>query len=561
MRDRVNAVLADLPRDADPPVIEKIEPDATPVLSVVLSGPAPIRDLTEFADKKYRRALESVLGVGQVRVIGGRARQVNVVVDSNRLSGLDLTVANVVRALQTQNVQVPGGKVEQGVKDLTLRTYGRVTTPEELGSIPVAVRNGEPVRVSDVATIRDTEAEVESLASLNGTPAVVLQVRKQSGTNTIEVVERLKERIDALGAQLPGGWKTDLVRDQSEYVVAAVDAVKEHLVLGSIFAALVVFAFLRKLRPTLIAAVSIPASLIATFAAIDKIGYSLNVITLLALTLAVGIVVDDAVVVLEIIFRHMEKRRRPGPGRHRGNAGNRDGRRRHEPLAHRRLPPRRLHGRNRRALHGVVRRDDGLRHRRLHRRRLHADPDARLPLAQARRRRGGGELARARLLPRRREGVHVGPGVVDEPPGSRRRPDGSRPSLRDPAWESHDNFLPVDDEGQFDVIVRAPEGSSIETTRTILESIAARIRPLPGVHATLLTIGEDPQRTQNLGSVYVKLASVHDRKESQFAIMDRVRREILPQYARLNLRSQVSPVNAFGAGRTPRSSSGSAAPT
>ena len=150
VRDRVNAVLADLPRDADPPVIEKIDPDATPVVSVVLSGPAPIRELTEFADKKYRRSLESVLGVGQVRVIGGRARQVNVVLDSSRLSGLDLTVADVVRALQTQNVQVPGGKVEQGARDLTLRTYGRVQAPSELGSIPVAVRNGEPVRVADV---------------------------------------------------------------------------------------------------------------------------------------------------------------------------------------------------------------------------------------------------------------------------------------------------------------------------------------------------------------------------------------------------------------------------
>ena len=312
VRDRVNAVLADLPRDADPPVIEKIDPDATPVLSVVLSGPAPIRDLTEFADKKYRRALESVLGVGQVRVIGGRERQVNVVVDSARLSGLDLTVADVVRALQTQNVQVPGGKVEQGTRDLTLRTYGRVGTPAELGSIPVAVRNGEPVRVADVATVRDSEAEVETLASLNGATAVVLQVRKQSGTNTIEVVQRVKDRLESLKPQLPKGYRLDVVRDQSEYIVTAVDTVKEHLVLGSLFAAGVVWFFLRRFRPTLISAIAIPSSLVATFAAMHYLGFSLNIITLLALTLVVGIVIDEQAVPVRAEVRAAVSARTPG---------------------------------------------------------------------------------------------------------------------------------------------------------------------------------------------------------------------------------------------------------
>jgi HAE1 family hydrophobic/amphiphilic exporter-1 len=550
VRDRVNAVLADLPRDADPPVIEKIDPDATPVLSVVLSGPAPIRDLTEFADKKYRRALESVLGVGQVRLVGGRARQVNVVVDSARLSGLDLTVADVVRALQTQNVQVPGGKVEQGAKDRTLRTYGRVRTPSELGTIPVAVRNGEPIRVADVATVRDSEAEVETLASLDGTPAVVLQVRKQSGTNTIEVVERLKERIDALSAQLPPGWKTRLVRDQSEYVVAAVDAVKEHLVLGSIFAALVVWAFLRKIRPTLIAAVSIPASLIATFAAIDAMGYTLNVITLLALTLAVGIVVDDAVVVLEIIFRHMEEK---GIG----------------PVQA--------------AIEGT--REIGLAVVAMSLSLIAVF----LPVAFM-----GGIVGRfmasfgvtmafsiavsivvAFTLTPMLASRWLRHADVEGEESSRERgfyPAVERAYLAVLGWSmkhraavvvlmalvlastvplgivANKNFLPNDDEGQFDVIVRAPEGSSVDATRTILESIASRIRPIPGVAATLLTIGDDPQLTQNLGTVYVKLVPVHERKESQFAIMDRVRREVLPQYEALRLRAQVTPVNAFRGG-------------
>ncbi len=550
VRDRVNAVLADLPRDADPPVIEKIDPDATPVVSVVLSGPAPIRELTEFADKKYRRSLESVLGVGQVRLVGGRARQVNVVVDGARLSGLDLTVADVVRALQTQNVQVPGGKVEQGARDLTLRTYGRVSTPSELGSIPIAVRSGQPVHVSDVARVEDSQAEVETMASLNGEPAVVLQVRKQSGTNTIEVVERIKERVDALTKQLPAGWKVDLVRDQSEYVVSAVDAVKEHLVLGSIFAALVVWLFLRKLRPTLIAAVSIPASLIATFSALDWMGYTLNVITLLALTLAVGIVVDDAVVVLEIIFRHMEEK---GVSAIQAAV---DGTREiglavvamslsliavFLPVAF---------------MGGIVGR-------------FMASFGVTMafaiavsivvaftltPMLASRWLKAadieGEEHSRARGFYPYVERAYMA--VLDLAMRHRAAVVGILVlvlfSTVPLGKIANKNFLPLDDESQFDVIVRAPEGASVDTTRQVLESIGTRVRKLPGVTATLLTIGDDPQQTQNLGSLYVKLAPVKERKDDQFVLMDRIRKEILPLYASLGLRAQVTPVNAFRGG-------------
>jgi hydrophobic/amphiphilic exporter-1 (mainly G- bacteria), HAE1 family len=309
VRDRVNTVLRDLPTDADPPLIEKIDPDASPVLSIVLSGPAPIRDITEFADKTLRRQIESVLGVGQVRIVGGRPRQINVIVDSSKLAGLSLTSAEVVQALQSQNVQLPGGKVEQGARDLTLRTYGRVSSPSEFALIPIANRGGTSVRVGDVARVEDGMAEPETVATFAGEPAVVLQVRKQSGTNTIEVVDLLKERIALLSSQLPPGWKMDIVRDQSEFILAAVHAVQEHLILGSFLAAGIVWLFLGRLRPTIIAAVAIPSALIATFAAMEWMGFTLNVITLLALTLAVGIVIDDAVIVLEIIFRYMEEKK------------------------------------------------------------------------------------------------------------------------------------------------------------------------------------------------------------------------------------------------------------
>jgi HAE1 family hydrophobic/amphiphilic exporter-1 len=550
VRDRVNAVLRDLPRDADPPVIEKIDPDATPVLSLVLSGPAPIRELTEFADKKLRRQIESVLGVGQVRIIGGRKRQINVVVDSARLAGLNLTVAEVVRALQTQNVQVPGGKVEQGARYLTLRTYGRVMSPSELESIPLAVRSGRPVHVGDIGRVEDTEAEAETVASFDGKTAVVLQVRKQSGTNTIEVVRNLRERVAKLGPQIPKGWRIDQVRDQSEYIVSAVKAVQEHLVLGSLFAAGVVWLFLRKVRPTLIAAVAIPASLIATFAAIDAMGYTLNIITLLALTLAVGIVVDDAVVVLEIIFRHMEEK-----GVSPLQAAL-DGTREigtavvamSLSLIAVFLPVAFMGGIVGRfmASFGVTMSfaiavslfvaftlTPMLASRWLKEKDIEGEATSRERGFYAAIERTYMRVLDVAMAHRRVVVVVMLAVLFSSIPLGR---------------IANKNFLPNDDESQFDVIVRAPEGASLDSTRTILESVGAQIRRLPGVTATLLTIGDDQQRTQNRGSVYVKLVPPGKRKADQFAIMNRIRKEILPQYERLKLRTQVSAVAAIGSG-------------
>src|SRR3954447_2126252 len=362
VRDKINTILRDLPKDADPPIIQKFDPDSIPVIGIALSGPAPIRDITEFADKKLRRRLESINGVGQATMVGGRPRQINVVVDTEKLASVGLTTAQVVGALQTQNVQIPGGKVEQGLRDLTLRTYGRVETPQQFSNVTILSKNGYPVKVGDIARIEDSVSEPESVTTVDGKPAVVMWVRKQSGTNTVEVVARLKEKVNELQKDLPKGWNMRIVRDQSTYVISAVNAVKEHLILGSLFAALIVWFFLsspklktaaalvlstlavyfllfgfedagrmamplraagvlvalgmllyffRRSRPTVISAVAIPSSIIATFAAMRYENFTLNVITLLALTLAVGIVIDDAVVVLENIFRFMEEKKMP----------------------------------------------------------------------------------------------------------------------------------------------------------------------------------------------------------------------------------------------------------
>ena len=246
VRDRVNTILADLPRDANPPLIEKRDPDASPILAIALSGPAPVRELTEFADKVLRRQLETVFGVGQVRLVGDLPRQINIVADVAALNGYGLTVAQLVDALRAQNIQIPGGRVEQPRQERTLRVYGRVQSPQEFAAIAISERGGYVVKVGDVARVEDGVADAESIAEVNGRPAVVLQIRKQSGSNTVAVAEALKERLANLSTQLPKGWTTEVVRDESEFIVAAVDTVQEHLLLGSLFASLIVWIFLRR---------------------------------------------------------------------------------------------------------------------------------------------------------------------------------------------------------------------------------------------------------------------------------------------------------------------------
>ncbi|MGE0454623.1 MAG: efflux RND transporter permease subunit [Vicinamibacteria bacterium] len=550
VRDRVNSVLRDLPRDADPPVIQKIDPDAAPVISLALSGELPIREITEFADKTLRRRIESVLGVGQVRLIGGRPRQINVVADPVRLAGLGLTAAEVAQALAAQNVQLPGGRVEQGARDLTLRTYGRVTDAAAFGEIALASRKGYAVEVSDVAQVEDAVADAETVATISGKPAVVLEVRKQSGTNTIEVVDRIKQRVELLRGQLPAGITLTVVRDQSAYIVAAVDAVQEHLVLGSLFAAGIVWIFLRRFRPTLIAALAIPSSLIATFAAMRYMNFTLNIITLLALTLVVGIVIDDAVIVLENIFRFMEEKKlAPMQAAVEGT--------REIGLAVLAtslsliavfLPVAFMAG-----IVGRFMNSFGV------------------TMAYA----IGVSLLVAFTLTPMLASRWLTPKEVESDKTS--RDIGfyaaiERFYMRSLDWAmahraamlvvmlltflstiplgrmANKNFLPRDDESQFEVIVRAPEGSSVEATRAILESIGKQVRALPGVEHTVLTIGGDPQITANLGSLYVTLLPVQARSLDQFEIMERIRREVLPQYERLSLRSQVSAVSAFGGG-------------
>ncbi len=309
IRDRVNTLGRRLPEDATPPVVQKFDNDSSPVVTISLSADRSIRELTELADKVVRVQLERVGGVGEVRVVGGLQRAINIWIDAERLAAYQIPITSIRQALQRQNTDVPGGNVDTGREELVLRTLGRYTDPRDFENLPIATVSGAPVRLKDVGRVEDGTKEQRSLARLNGVPNVTLDIRRQSGANTIEVINGIKRELPRLTSQLPEDVKLEVIRDQSRYIEAALHEIQTHLILGSILASLVVLVFMRSWRSTLIAAVAIPCSVISTFGMMRALDFTLNSVTMLALVLMVGVVIDDAIVVLENIFRFIEEKR------------------------------------------------------------------------------------------------------------------------------------------------------------------------------------------------------------------------------------------------------------
>jgi HAE1 family hydrophobic/amphiphilic exporter-1 len=309
VRDRVATVIRDLPRDIDPPVVGKFNNDSSPVMTVALSADRPVRELTELADKTVKPLLERSTGVGEVSIVGGLERAINVWVDPDRLAAYQLPITAVRNAIVAQNSDAPGGNVTSGSREQTLRTMGRVADPKTFGDLVITNINGAPVRVRDIGYAEDGTKEQRSLARLNGVPTVTLEVRRQSGANTIEVIEGAKQALARVKPQLPADVKMEVIRDQSRYIYAALHEIDLHLILGSILACLVVLLFVRSWRSTIIAGIAIPASVVATFGMMRALNFTLNSVTMLALVLMVGIVIDDAIVVLENIFRFIEEKK------------------------------------------------------------------------------------------------------------------------------------------------------------------------------------------------------------------------------------------------------------
>jgi hydrophobe/amphiphile efflux-1 (HAE1) family protein len=309
VRDKVAIAIRNLPREILPPVVSKFDNDQAPVVTIALSGERSLRELTEIADKTVRPLLERSAGVGEVRIVGGLARAVNVWVDPDRLAAYQIPITNVRDALVRQNADLPGGNVTAGLNEASLRTMGRVAEPRAFNDLVVATLNGVPIRVRDIGYAEDGTKEQRSAARLNGVPTVIMEVRRQSGENTVAVIEGVKAKLTRLRAQVPSDVKLEVIRDQSRYIYAALHEINLHLVLGSILASLVVLAFMRSWRSTFIAAVAIPTSVVSAFGMMWALNFTLNSVTMLALVLMVGIVIDDAIVVLENVFRFVEEKK------------------------------------------------------------------------------------------------------------------------------------------------------------------------------------------------------------------------------------------------------------
>jgi hydrophobic/amphiphilic exporter-1 (mainly G- bacteria), HAE1 family len=355
VREKVSTVLARLPPGTEMPVIEKADPDSAPVLAVVVSGQRSTREITEIADKRVKRQLETVKDVGAITLVGGRKREIQVAVDPDKLVAYGLSIQQVREALARQNVEIPGGRLTGGVREEGVRTLGRIESPLGFEELIVADLKGGPVRVRDIGVVIDGEEEARTLSRLNGRNAVSLVIRKQSGTNTVAVVDALKKKLSDVQRGLPQDIRFDVVRDLSRFIKRSMHEVNDHLLLGGLLASLIVavfigrlkpwetaavglivgvvgaaflagdpdlllnvtavacvvtmvfFASVRKLRPAFVAALAIPCSIVATFTLMRIAGFTLNNLTMLGLSLSTGIVIDDAIIVLENIYRHIEE--------------------------------------------------------------------------------------------------------------------------------------------------------------------------------------------------------------------------------------------------------------
>jgi HAE1 family hydrophobic/amphiphilic exporter-1 len=536
VREKITRIIPDLPEDVDAPIVEKLDPDAAPIINISISADASVTEITEFADKTLRRQLENVTGVGQVRIVGGRKRQINVQLDPMRLQSFGLTAIDAMRAIKAQNIQIPAGNVKDQAMEAGLRVVGKVESIEALRQLVIRPQAGRLIRLEDVAEVVDGEEEPRTAASQNGIPSVILSIRKQSGANTIAVVDAVVQRLEEIKDLLPDGYETTVVRDYSRVIRTSVHAVKEHLILGAIFASLVVLLFLGNSRATIISSLSIPTSIIAAFGMMWVQNMTINQISLIALALAVGIVIDDAIIVVENIFRRMEEK-----GESAFQAAIEGTREIGMAVVGTTLsllavfvPIAFLGG-----IVGMFIRSFGmtmafaigvsmlvsftmapaLAAKLFHRHEKPGPWDRALehgvnlvyrPIEQVYMKLLGFSLNHRWVV------VAVCLTLL-----------GSLPFLMQRVKK---DFLPPVEEAEFVVNLRAPEGSTLEATDLLAERVARDIRKLPGVLSTLTTIGDNLQQTVNAAGIFVRLTPPDERDASQQILMDRVRQQIVPKY-------------------------------
>jgi HAE1 family hydrophobic/amphiphilic exporter-1 len=307
VREKIAMVRAKLPTDIDEPIIQKVDPDANPILWIVLTGQKSTRELSTYMDETLKDLIQRIQGVGALRIGGLQLREVRVWLDADKLRAFQISPSDVAAALMRENVELPGGRIESRTKEYSIKIKGEFPRAGDFNDLIVAYVNQAPVRIRDIGRAEDGQQEKRSIVRFNGVPGIGVGVQKQSGTNTVEVIDRIKREVRQINKTLPPGMKLEYSFDQSTFIKRSIKEVQGHLILGGILAVLAVFLFLRNVRTTLISALALPVSVIATFTLLRAFDFTFNNMTMLALTLSVGLLIDDAIIVIENIYRHVEE--------------------------------------------------------------------------------------------------------------------------------------------------------------------------------------------------------------------------------------------------------------
>ncbi|MBF0502261.1 MAG: efflux RND transporter permease subunit [Candidatus Riflebacteria bacterium] len=587
IRDRISRIMSSFPQGMDAPVIEKVDPDAMPVITLVVSGNMRLRDLTFFARKRIKEPLEAINGVGAIQMVGAREREIHIILDTIKMAKYGLTVSQVQSALEGQNLEIPGGQVTEGKREFILRTMGRLIDPRKFAEIIVATVGNTNILAKDIATIDDSEEEARTLARLDGVNCLSLVIQKQSGINTVEVIDSIKKRVADLLPGFPKGVKVLPIRDTSEFIKASLHELNGHLILGSTLASLVVMVFMGNATTgfilailvviglfikslvvkiglfgvgiafmlfmgnwvsTVIAATAIPVSLITTFFLMHLMGFTLNNMSMLGLTLAVGIVIDDAIVVLENIFRHMEEK-----GSDAIKAANEGTAEIYMAVMATSL--------SLMVIFVPVAFMQGIIGRLLNNYGLTIAFSILVSIFVS--------FTLTPMLCSRffQYQFAVGSGhskdsgfyrVIDGVYGVLLRFSmrhrwviilaaiaclGSMYFLK--SWVRTD-FIPADDTNEMVINFRADEGSSLEGTSDLMKEMEDKIRTLPGIVHIFGSIGEGEGTGVNEGAIYVQLVDIRERDLSQFEIMQQAR-VLLKPYDKF--RVAVSPASTWGTAR------------
>ncbi len=312
VRDRVEAVRGELPGGAETPVVQKFDMGAMPIMDLALSGPQGVDALYELADRELRERFSRVDGVAAIDIVGGRAREVEVLVAPDRLQAYGLALGDIVDLIRAENVSVPSGRIIEAAADVPVRVVGEYRAIAEIEELRLFLADGQVARLGELAVVREGFQDVQQVARYNGEPAVSMGIQQRSDANTVATAAGIMAEVEALRQTLPPGVQITVVRDASEFIQDSIRDVLQNLLIGILLTTAVLFFFLHSWRGTIIAAAAMPATVVSTFLLMERAGFTLNVMTLMALGITVGILVTNTIVVLESVYRHLDRGERPG---------------------------------------------------------------------------------------------------------------------------------------------------------------------------------------------------------------------------------------------------------